>query len=100
MHPFAVLAEVIKAGPDFLLLGTFGRSAAKAPVSAVRGGDLVLAFFVSVKIIPSTEACYSGTVRDLTSEGLFVTKEVLSNGAPQSVCAPITDIMRAHLCSD
>lgn len=93
MHPFAVLAEIIKARPNFFLFGTINCCTSKASIGTSGWDKLVFALSVSVKIVLGTEAFLPRTVWDFTSVWLFVTKKVLSNGVRGSVRASLMHVI-------
>lgn len=84
MNAYAVLAEIIKAGPDLLLLGTIPGGTAKAPITTVLGHDLVDALLVSIEIIVSTEPVDLGASGNLAFEWFRMPKHMLPDlGLPK-----------------
>lgn len=78
MHTFAVLAEIIRAGPNFFFFRAIHCGTAETFVHDILRGYFVYTFFMSVQIILGAESSVSCTIALLAFERLRVPNLVLS----------------------
>ena len=55
MNPGTMLAEIVESGPNFIPLGTIGRSTLKATVSATLRRNFMNTLLVAFQIVVSTK---------------------------------------------
>lgn len=78
MHAFAVLAEIVRAGPNFFFFRTIHCCTTVTFVHDILRGYFVYAFFMSVQIILGAESFTSCTIVLLAFERFRVPNLVLS----------------------
>lgn len=78
MHALAVLAEIVRAGPNFILFRAIRCSTTETFIHDILRGYFVYAFFMSVQVVLGAESSASGTVALLAFERLRVPNLVLS----------------------
>lgn len=78
MHALAVLAEIVRAGPNFILFRAIHCSTTETFINDILRGYFVYAFFMSVQVVLGAESSVSGTVALLAFERLRVPNLVLS----------------------
>ena len=78
MHALAVLPEIVRARPDFILFRAIRCSTTETFIHDILRGYFVYAFFMSVQVVLGAESSASGTVALLAFERLRVPNLVLS----------------------
>lgn len=78
MHAFAVLAEIVRAGPNFFFFRTIYCNTTVTFVHDILRGYFVYAFFMSVQIVLCAESFVSCTIVLLAFERFRMPNLVLS----------------------
>ena len=78
MHAFAVLAEIVRAGPNFFFFRTIHCGTTVTFVDDILRGYFVYAFFMSVQIVLGAESFASCTIALIAFERFRVPNLVLS----------------------
>lgn len=85
MHAFAVLAEIVRAGPNLFLFRAIHCGTAETFVRYIHWCYFVYTFFMPVQIVLGAESFVSGTMALLAFERLRVPNLVLSGGCKLQV---------------
>lgn len=78
MHAFAVLAEIVRTGPNFFFFRTIFCGTSVTFVHDILRGYFVYAFFVSVQVVLGAESFGSCTIALIAFERFRVPNLVLS----------------------
>lgn len=78
MHSFAVLAEIVRAGPNFFFFRAIHCGTTKTFVHNILRDYFVNTFFMSVKIVLGAESFVSSTIALLAFEWFRVSNLMLS----------------------
>lgn len=78
MHAFAVLSEIVRAGPNFFLFWAIRCGTAETFVHDILRSYFVNTFFMSIQIVLGAESSVSSTIALLAFEWFRVPNLVLS----------------------